>query len=227
MASLQGLLDDVMGWLNRRDVESLIPGWVRLVETEIAETCRTRFQVTFGTQSLDAPYITMPPSFAAMESIRDAWSGELLHLVDEWSGAWSDFYSPTDAVYAQVNPSAPARSYRLTGDCVEFLPHPVIPDPPSPTWVPQSVIMGWYMRPLSGYAPMKALEIPSDTNPILENLYGIYLFGICKIGAMFELDDDRAQQMDAQYQQVVTRANLWKQQSDYSGAPFRAELVGF
>jgi hypothetical protein len=53
------------------------------------------------------------------------------------------------------------------------------------------------------------------------------LFGICKFGAIFELDDDRAQQMDAQFQQAVTRANLSKQQSDYSGAPFRAELVSF
>ena len=216
-----------MRWLNRRDIESLIPGWVRLVETEIAETCRTRVQVIFGTQPLDAPYITMPPSFAAMESIRDAGTGELLNLVDEWSGSWSDFYPPMGGVYSQIDPSPVAHSYRLTGDCVEFLPHPVAPDPPKPDWQPQSVIMGWYQRPLSGYAPMRALELPSDTNPILDNFYAIYLFGTLKFGAMFELDDDRVQQVDAQYQQVVTRANLWKQQSDYSGAPFRAELVCF
>jgi hypothetical protein len=42
---------------------------------------------------------------------------------------------------------------------------------------------------------------------------------------MFELDDDRAQQMDAAWQQTVTRANLWKQQADYGGAPLRSELV--
>ena len=82
------------------------------------------------------------------------------------------------------------------------------------------MLMGWYAKP-------KPLLLPSDTNPILEQLYGVYLFGLCKYGAMFELDDDRAQQMDAQFQQVVTRANLWKQQSDYGGAPLRSELVSF
>ena len=78
--------------------------------------------------------------------------------------------------------------------------------------------MGWYAKPTP-------LLLPSDTNPILDQLYGVYLFGTCKYGALFELDDDRAAQMDSQFQQVVTRANLWKQQSDYSGAPYRAEMA--
>ena len=82
------------------------------------------------------------------------------------------------------------------------------------------MLMGWYAKP-------KPLLLPSDTNTVLEALYGVYLFGLCKYGAMFELDDDRAAQADAAFQQVVTRANTWKQQSDYGGAPFRAELVSF
>ena len=80
------------------------------------------------------------------------------------------------------------------------------------------VMMGYYARP-------KPLLLPSDTNPILEQIYAAYLYGVCKQGALFELDDDRSQQMDGLWQQVITRANLWKQQSDYSGAPFRSELA--
>lgn len=220
MASYQQLQDDVCGWLNRRDIISLIPGWTTMVETDISETVRARPMVTYGTQAIDAAYITLPPSFAAMESIRDATSGELLTLRDEWSGSWTAYYSASSntSVYSQINPSPPSTDYRLLADCIEFMPHPLIPDPPDPNWVPQSVLMGWYQRP----AP---LVLPADTNPILENFYGIYLFGLCKLGAMFELDDDRVQQMDAAWQQVVTRANLWKQQSDYSGAPYREEMA--
>lgn len=192
-----------------------------MVETEIAETLRARCMITSGTQAIDAPYITLPADFATMASIRDATSGELLELKDAWSGHWTGVHSSAwmeGAVVGAVGQVCTA--YRLTGDCIEFLPHPVIPDPPDPAWMPQSVIMEWYARP-------KPLLLPSDTNPILEQLYAVYLWGVIKHGALFELDDDRAAQADAQWQQVVTRANLWKQQSDMSGAPLRAELVSF
>jgi hypothetical protein len=214
LATYQQLQDEVSGWLNRRDIGSLMPGWVSMVETEIAETLRARCMVVSGLQAIDAPYITLPPDFATMESIRDATSGEMLELKDEWSGHWNVRYSNS----TQAIVGAPATAYRLVHDCIEFLPHPAIPNPPDPAWTPQQVLMGYYQRP-------KPLLLPADTNPVLEQLYAVYLFGVCKYGAMFELDDDRAQQMDAAWQQVVTRANLWKQQSDYSGAPYVAELA--
>lgn len=219
MASYQQLQDDVAAWLNRRDIGSLIPGWVAMVETEIAETLRARCMVTSGVQPIDAAYITLPPDFAQMESIRDATSGELFNLRDEWSGHWTNPQSNgwhDGAVVGAVGQVCTA--YRLVHDCIELLPHPVIPDPPDPNWVPQQILMGWYAKP-------KPLAVPSDTNTVLEAHYAIYLFGLMKMGALFELDDDRAAQADAQFQQTVTRANLWKQQSDYGGAPLRSELA--
>jgi hypothetical protein len=221
MANYQQLQDDVSNWLNRRDIVSRIPGWVAMVETELAETLRARCMVTSGVQPIDAAYITLPPDFAQMESIRDATSGELFELKDEWSGHWTNPQTTSwrdGAVVAAVGQVCTA--YRLVHDCIEFLPHPIIPDPPDPAWTPQQVLMGYYARP-------RPLLLPSDTNAILDQLYGVYLWGVLKMGALFELDDDRAAQADAQWQQAVTRANTWKQQSDYGGAPFRSELVSF
>lgn len=218
MASLQQLQDEVMGWLNRRDVLPLMPGWVLAVETEIAETLRARCMVTSGIQTIDAPYISLPDDFATMESIRDAVTGEMLDLKDAWTGHWIEAYQPSAWNVYQQQINGPCTAYRLMHDCIEFLPHPIIPNPPDPSWQPQQVLMGYYAKP-------RPLLLPSDTNPVLENLYTVYLFGLCKLGALFELDDDRVAQMDAQFQQVVTRANLWKQQSDYSGAPLRAEMA--
>ena len=218
MATLQQLQDEVASWLNRRDIGDKMPGWVLAVETEMTQTLRARCMVRSATQAVDNAYITLPPDFAQMESIRDATSGEMLELKDEWSGHWTDRRSNAWVDGARVNWGAPSTAYRLVHDCIEFLPHPIIPDPPDPAWQPQMVLMGWYARPTP-------LLLPSDTNPILEQLYTCYLYGCLKIGAVFELDDDRAQQMDALWNQAITRANMHKQQSDYGGAPLRAELA--
>lgn len=221
MASLAQLQSDVANWLNRQDIATPFPGWVSMVETELAETLRARCQVTSAYQNIDRSYVPLPANFATMESIRDATTGELLVLKDEWSGHWTKEYQPDGwytAGVAMIIQSPQCYAYRLVANCIEFLPHPVIPDPPDPDWVPQSVLMGWYT------APVPLLQ-PTDTNAILESLYSCYLFGLCKYGAIWALDDARAQQMDAAFQQSVTRANLWKQQSDLSGAPLRAEMA--
>ncbi|HEY2419118.1 MAG TPA: hypothetical protein VGH84_14435 [Steroidobacteraceae bacterium] len=219
MPTYQQLQDEVASWLDRRDIADKMPGWVAMVETEIGQTLRARCMVRSAVQPIDNAYITLPPDFATMESIRDATSGDLLDLKDEWSGHWSDSFSSAWQNGARVaNLGSPASAYRLVHDCIEFLPHPTIPDPPDPSWKPQQVLMGWYAKP-------QPLVLPSDTNPILEQLYGVYLWGVLKYGALFELDEDRAAQADAQWQQAITRGNMAKQQSDYSGAPYRAELA--
>jgi hypothetical protein len=214
MPTLQDLTDQVQGWLDRQDIASLIPGWVTMVETDISESLRARCMITMGNQAIDAPYISLPSDFAEMDSIRDATTGELLSLEDEFTGHWSTDVRNSSSVYGQLAGS-PATGFRLVGTCIEFLPHPYIPDPPDPLWQPQSVLMGWYQKP-------KPLVLPSDTNAVLNQLYSIYLFGVCKYGAMFELDDDRTSQMTDAFAAAITQANLWKQRSDYSGAPLRA-----
>ncbi|HEY2416415.1 MAG TPA: hypothetical protein VGH84_00730 [Steroidobacteraceae bacterium] len=211
-----------MSWLNRRDCLSLLPGWTAMLETELAETLRARCMVTTATQNIDAAYIALPDDFATMESIRDATTGENLTLKDQWSGHWSETYmrnsSGYTGAYWQVVPNAPVSAYRLVGDCIEWLPHPYLPAVPDPSHVYQTVQMGWYSKP-------RPLLLPADTNPILEAHYGIYLYGLLKLGAVWALDNDRAQQADGMWQQVITRANLWKQQSDLSGAPLREEMA--
>ena len=221
MASLAQLQSDVAGWLNRQDFISLglFPGWVSMTETLLAETLRARCMLTYTTQTIDRAYIPLPSDFATMASIRDAATGRELILQDEWSGSWTQAYPPPSGgfymgPYGQVVPDAPVRAYRLDGYCIELLPHPVIPEVPDPDFQYQSLLMGYFQKP-------RPLLLSTDTNAILETHYDVYLFNLCKLGAMWALDDARAQQMDAAFNAAVTRADLWLQQSNYSGAPYR------
>ena len=203
MASLGQLNADVMGWLSRRDVAPLIPGWISMVETDIAEQLRVREMVQNATQDIDAALISLPADFASMGAMRDLTTGKLLNLEDNWTGP---LYSTAPC---------PTTSYRLVGDCIEFLPHPYIPAPPPDGWKPAAVRMTWFKAP----TPLKEA---GDTNAVLEKHYAIYLFGVCKYGAMFELDDDRATQMTGAFSGAVAAANIAYESANYSGAPLRA-----
>jgi hypothetical protein len=223
LASYQQLQDDVLWYLDRRDAAARIPSWVQMVETEIQQTLRARCMEVSAYQPIDAPQITLPPDFSTMASIRDAATGNNLVLKDEWSGSWTDVSgAPADYPYHPGAYYAGTRlvwAYRIVGPCIEFLPHPWLPDPPDPLWVPQAVIMNWYAKP-------RPLVLPSDTNPVLEQLYTVYLYGILSHATLAEQDEPMAPQWDAKYQQAVTRANLNKQQSDMSGAPYTEEMSG-
>ena len=86
MSSLNILVNEVAAWLNRGDLTALIPGWVSMVETDIAESLRARCMVARATQAIDAAFISLPSDFITMESMRDAKTGTLLTLEDEFTG---------------------------------------------------------------------------------------------------------------------------------------------
>ena len=198
------LVAEVMGWLDRRDLEPYVSGWIASAETEMAELLRARCMVVAAVQTVDAPLISLPADFASMESIRDASSGEMLKLEDHYSG-------PLQGA------GGAASAYRIVGECIEFLPWPTIPDPIQLGWRPQTVRMVWYRAP-------HPLVDPQDTNAVLEKHYACYLFGTVKWGALFELDDDRAAQASKEFVEAVTAANTWKDTARYSGAPLRSVL---
>ena len=193
-----------MAWLDRRDIEPLVGGWITMAENEMTELLRARCMEVAAVQSIDAPLISLPADFASMASLRDATTGKLLALEDDWTG-------PLQGDGGQ------ASAYRIVGECIEFLPWPTLPDPPLIGWQPQAVRMVWYRAP-------HPLVAPQDSNPVLEKHYACYLFGTVKWGALFELDDDRAAQASKEFVEAVTAANTWKDTARYSGAPLRSVL---
>lgn len=204
MASLAQLQADVAAWLDRQDIAPLIPGWVRMVETDIATQLRARVMIRRATTPLDGIFIELPPDWINWESIKDVDTGLNLTLEDDFTGP---------GMYA----GGRSTGFRMVGNCIEFLPHP-----PAPLAgvAPQAVNVSYYAKP----APLVA---SSDTNGVLESHYAVYLFGACRYGALFELDDARATQATQSFGEAVLAANAWKAASDYSGGPLRAVVQSF
>jgi hypothetical protein len=155
----------------------------------------------------------MPPGWLTVESLRSSCCGKPLALEDRYSG-------PFGGNCGGCGGPLPVSAYRFVGNCIEFLPHPVVPDPVPEGWRAPTVEMAWYQKP-------KPLVDPQDSNAVLEDFYAIYLFGTNKYGAIWALDDDRATQMTGEFEKAIAQANMWKQTSDYSGAPLRAVVRGF
>lgn len=200
MASRAELETDVADWLNRQDFGARIGRWIAMAELDIAELLRARCMLTRATQVIDAPSITLPVNFLEMDSITDSTTGKLLDLEDHWTGPLS---------------GSPVTAFRLRGNCVEFLPPPLLTD----TGQFQSVTMSWYAAP-------DPLVDPQDTNVVLEKLYQVYLFGVCRYAAKWALDPERAQQAEQDLTESIGAANEWKRKTDFAGAPLRA-VVNF
>jgi len=213
MASYGQLQADVMAYLKRQDIAALIPSWVQSVETDIASMLRAQAMIARGTQAVDAPFITLPTDWVKFESVAFSCCGDLLALADYWTGPL-----PCGAGCACgcCSPGNAVCAYRIVGDCIEFLPHPVI----TSTTQLQQIDIAYYAKP-------KPLKGASDTNAILERHYQIYLFGTVRYGAMWGMDDDRELQMTTRFSEAVAVANRQKEDSQFSGAPLRAVLQCF
>jgi hypothetical protein len=205
LASLASLQADVVGWANRNDLDPYLAGWMSMLETDLAEVLRARCMVQRATQAIDAAFIQLPIGFLTMEAMYDAASGATLALEDHFTGPG-------------VSRPGAVTAYRLVGDCIEFLPHPVINLTLPETF--QAVNMTWFAAPTP-------LRDPQDSNAVLERHYAVYLFGMLRYAAKFELDPERTQQVEQDFLVAIEAANRWKSQSDYSGAPLRAVVHGF
>jgi len=213
MASYGQLQADVMAYLKRQDIADRIPSWVQSVETDIASMLRAQAMIARGTQAVDAPFITLPTDWVKFESVAFSCCGDLLAMADYWTGPLP---CGSGCSCGCCNPGNAVCAYRIVGDCIEFLPHPVI----TPTTTLQQIDIAYYAKP-------KPLKVASDTNAILERHYQIYLFGTVRYGAMWGMDDDRELQMTTRFSEAVAVANRLKEDAQYSGAPLRAVLQGF
>jgi len=211
MASYGQLQADVMAYLKRQDIAALIPSWVQSVETDIASMLRAQAMITVATQAIDAAFVALPTDWVKFESVAFTCCGGLLTLADYWSG-------PLPCDGGCICGCDATSAYRIVGDCIEFLPHPVLPNPPDPSWTPPTVDVAYYAKP-------RPLIAAGDTNAILERHYQIYLFGTVRYGAMWGMDDDRELQMTTRFSEAVAVANRLKEDAQYSGAPLRANMA--
>jgi len=95
------LKTEVGDWLNRSDLTTEIPRFIRLAETEIYRDLRTRdneFTVTYDTNSTAGEHLLLPQNFRQVRRI--TWGGEVLkHISDTDIGVRLDTQVDTRLKY--------------------------------------------------------------------------------------------------------------------------------
>ncbi len=170
----------VANWLGRTELTARIPEWVSLAEDRIAQDLRVQAMVTAVDLTISSQRVSVPTGF--LESIR-------LYL-DSSSEKPLDYFSPQ--VFWErnaVNETGQPDIYTIEGTEFVFAPSPG----------------QTYTGKLLYYKRFTALSADSDTNWIISNARGLYLYATL-IEAYTFLEDDAGQlKYAAMYEDLLER----------------------
>lgn len=204
LTTFGGLKTAVAAWIKHSGLTSVMPELLALTEARIARDLRIRKQVTNAALSTVAgtQTVTLPGDFLEIENIGISSSSppRQLHVVtpelmDERYPA--AFFTGVPVVYA------------LLGDVIQLGP------------TPDAV----YTVSLDYYQRFTGLSDDTDTNWLLTNYPGVYLFGMLTEAAVYTLDDERTKLFEARYQAEVQSLQTKDDESLRSGSAMRVRTL--
>lgn len=184
-----GLLSGVADWLMRDDLTSVIPSFVALAESDMNRVLRLRAMLSRATLVGDDEYVALPADCLEVRSL--ALDG----LTLEYAGS-----GPLDA-YAAGYAGGQSSWWGIDGTDLRFAP--------APTGSP-SISLSYYAR-------IPALSDDNQTNAVLTEHPGIYLYGALLAAAPYLLDDQRGMMWRAMYDDAVSKAQVSDEHAQWPG----------
>lgn len=190
-ATLQTAIAD---FLNRDDLASVIPTFIRLAESRIDRDLRHWRMEKRSLADLDAQYSAIPADL--LQPIR-------IQILD---GATGEISPVSTAQMLQMRGDREDQAgrpvhYALTSGGLELFPTPD----------------GTYSTSLVYYARVPALSVSNTTNWLLTEAPDVYLYGALVHTAPYLKDDARIQVWEALFAQGVDRLNASSDGAKYGG----------
>lgn len=195
IATYDDLKAAVADFLNREDLTSAIPTFIRLAESRISRDLRHWRMEKRSVAQLDAQYSAIPTDF--LQPIRlqitDGPTGEVAPISTsqmlQLRGERSDLVGcPTN--------------YALTGGGLELYPTPDMA----------------YNASLVYYARVPALSVSNTTNWLLSEAPDVYLYGALVHSAPYLKDDARVQIWEGLNAQAINNLNTSSSDAKYGGS---------
>ena len=197
ISTYSDLKSAVADFLNRQDLDAIVPTFISLAEARINRDLRHFNMVKRSTAAADTRYSTPPGDW--LETIR-------LHITDNPP---SDLELISQNDMAQLREQGPQagrpRFYAITAGEIEFFPTP-----------DQS-----YTSELVYYADVPALSDENTDNWLLRKYPDIYLYGALIHSAPYLDEDQRTSTWAALYQSAIDAANMESDKARFSGTGLR------
>lgn len=198
IADYAELQTSVADFLNRDDLTSAIPTFIRLCEARIDRDLTHWRQERRSTATLDAQYSTLPSDF--LRPMR-------LQLLDTYTGEIAPISTAQMLQMRQDRNDRVGRPeyYALTGGSLELFPTPD----------------DTYTASLVYYGRVPALSVSNTTNWLLTEAPDVYLYGALVHSAPYLKDDARLGVWESLFKQGLDTLNISSGDAKYGGTGLR------
>ena len=188
-AELQTAIAD---FLNRSDLTSIIPTFIDLAESKIAQDLRHRNQEKRATAPLNERFEILPPDFLEMRRLTLSDGTQIRPMSGDWIAEQRERYNDT---------AGKPKYYYMTANEIEFYPTPD----------------DTYTMTMLYYARIPALSESETSNWVLINFPDVYLYGALYHSAGYLKDDERMKFWAGLYGKAIADLNRNSQRTQYSG----------
>lgn len=189
----------IASWLKRSDLASVIPTFIQLAEARISRELRLRSQITLTTLTASGGSVSLPANFLEFKALVYADDATPIRI-----GSLEQVLSDR----ASISGYRP-KFCMVTGDAIQF----------GPSADSSYAINAAY------YAKFDALSGDSDTNWLLTNHPGVYLWAACSEAAPWMLNDERVVVWETKYAQDVQALKDADKASEFGGTGLEMSFI--
>tara|TARA_R100000329_G_scaffold122958_1_gene101526 strand:- start:5022 stop:6254 length:1233 start_codon:yes stop_codon:yes gene_type:complete len=202
LTTYDGLKAAIADWLERYDIDSVIPRFIELAEVQLNQDVRHYHMENRANADLDSQYLQRPSDW--LETIRFHLTGSGTQNLEYLSAA-----SMADKRQGSENAVGKPKFYRHAERGFEVFPTPD----------------ATYQTELLYYQKIPALDAQNASNWVLENYPDAYVYGSLIHAAPYLGDDARAATWAGLYATAIQRINN-AAQSQYSGSGLKLKVRG-
>lgn len=191
------LTSAIADYLNRQDLASVIPTFVRLAESELGRSLRVRNMLSRATATADSQYLSLPNDFLEMRNLRLSGPHGWQSLEVLSAKQVDDFRT-----YNYKNSAGVPGFYAINGNAIELIPVP----------------NGQFTVEMTYYSAIPSLSDTANTNWLLAKNPDLYLFGSLLQTAPYLKEDERIQTWAGIYRSLLADVVAESERATYNGS---------